>query len=305
MGATATSASVAAPAAVHNILFATDFSPCSENALPFAVAMAKHYGAALFVTHIIPPEPRHELPLEPLRDAINPRKQEAQRHFDAMLASGVLKAVVHEPILRSGIFWDELQDVIASRSVDMIITGTHGRQGLRKLILGSVAEEIFRRAACPVITIGPGASSDLVTRGIRHILFATDFTLPSINALAYATSLAEKEGAQLTLMHVIQPAPLPVDVVVVPMYDSDQADAARQRLEGMVSKLPQLPSTPEVLVMNGTTAETIVHAAQERKAAMIVMGVRHKSAVGAHSPWSVADAVVCRAHCPVLTVRGD
>ncbi len=306
MGATATQpAATATPVKVRNILFATDFTASSEAALPFALALAKHYGAAVFVTHVLPPEPRYELPLEPEPDAINPRKQQAQENFDALLASGVLNEVVHEPILRCGEFWETMQDVIASRGIDLIVTGTHGRQGLRKLILGSVAEVIFRHAACPVLTVGPFASKELVAGGIRRVLFATDFSPASLAALPYAYSLAQAEGAQLTLMHVIQPVPPAVDAVVMPEIGPITIEDARKPLQELLKRYPPLPSAPEILVVRGVVAESVVSAAVECNVAMIVLGVRHKRALAAHFPWSIADAVVCRAHCPVLTVRGE
>lgn len=297
--------STATPVAIHNILFATDFSATSDAALPFALALAKHFGAALFITHILPPEPRYELPIEPPADAINPRKQEARAHFDALLAAGILKDVVHEPILRSGEFWETMQDVIANRSIDLIVTGTHGRQGLRKLILGSVAEIIFRHAACPVLTVGPHASKQLIADGIRRVVYATDFSSASLSALPYAYSLARSEGAQLTLLHVLQSAPPAIDAVILPMVDTDLAEDSRQRLQSLLQGYAPLPQHPEVVVMTGTVAETIVCAAAEREAAIIVMGVRHKGSAATHFPWSIADAVVCRAHGPVLTVRGE
>jgi nucleotide-binding universal stress UspA family protein len=304
MGATAVTQSsfTATAVTIRNILFATDFSDSSAAALPVAIALARRYGAALFVTHVLPPEPRYELPIESASDAINPRKLEAQQHFDALIASGVLNDVVHEPILRSGDFWGTLQDVMATRSIDLIVAGTHGRQGLRKLLMGSVAEKIFRLAACPVVTVGPHAK--FPADGMHHILFATDFSLAANRALPYAYSLAEREGAQLTLLNVVQPAPPAVDAVVMPVLEADMAEDARRHLLDIVDAYPPPLLKPEVLVMNGTAAETIVYAAAERGAAMIVLGVRHKSSAATHYPWSIADAVASGAHCPVLTVRG-
>lgn len=292
----------ARPASIRNILFATDFSSCSHAALPVALALAKRYGAALFVTHVLPPEPHYELPLEPEPDATNVRKQEAQKNFDALLASGVLTDVVYEPILRCGELWETIQDVISSRAIDLIVCGTHGRQGIQKLMLGSVAEKIFRLAACPVLTVGPHAK--LPAGDVGHILFATDFTSQSLAAFPYAYSIAERECARLTLVHVVQPAPPAIDAVVLPMIDADiAADANRQLLE-LVACYPALPVPPEVLVLNGPV-KMILEVAEQRNTAMIVMGVRHKSSFATHFPWSVADSIVCNATCPVLTVRGS
>lgn len=308
MGATATLPSATiAPVAIRNILFATDFSATSDAALPFALTLAKHFGASLFVTHILPPEPRYELPLEPEPDVTNARKQEAQAQFDALLASGRLSEVVHEPILRCGEFWPTLQDVIAGRAIDLIVTGTRGRQGVRKLLLGSVAEKIFRQAPCPVLTVGPQAR--LSVPPMKSVLFATDFSPASLAALPYAYSLAAREGAQLTMVHVVEPVPPAVDAVVVPMVECDVAEDARKRMTEILLAYPALPLDPEVVTMTGAVAEAIIYVASQRKyvsaaAGVIVMGVRAKGAASAHFPWSIADAVVCRAHCPVLTVRG-
>src|SRR4051812_33575131 len=154
MGATATSQLTAAPAAIRNILFTTDFSPCSQAALPIAVTLAKNLGAAIFVAHILPGEPRLEVPLDSPRE-LDPVKRKAEQQFEALLRSGVFDNVVQEPILRNGALWENLEEIIGSRGIDMIVCGTHGRQGLRKLLFGSTAEVIFRRAQCPVLTIGP------------------------------------------------------------------------------------------------------------------------------------------------------
>lgn len=290
------------PASIRNILFATDFSDCSAAALPVALALAKRYGAALFLTHVLPPEPHYELPLEPEPDATNVRKQEARKHFDALLASGILNDVVHEPILRCGEFWETLQDVIASRAIDLIVCGTHGRQGLRKMMLGSIAEKIFRLAACPVLTVGPHAK--LPAGDIAHILFATDFTPPSLAAFPFAYSLAERECARLTLAHVVQPAPPAIDAVILPSVDADISADAMKKLQQIVDAHPPLPAAPEILVLNGPV-KALLDIAAQRNTAVIVMGVRHKSSIATHFPWSVADAIVSDATCPVLTVRGS
>lgn len=292
----------AKPASIRNILFATDFSSCSKTALPVALALAKRYGAALFVTHVLPPEPHYELPLEPEPEATNVRKQEARKNFEALLASGVLNDVVHEPILRAGDFWESIQDVISSRAIDLIVCGTHGRQGLQKLVLGSVAEKIFRLAACPVVTVGPHAK--LPAGDIGHILFAADFSPASMEAFPYAYSLAERECARLILVHVVQPAPPAIDAVILPNVDAEIAADARKQLQELINAYPPLPVPPEVLVLNGPV-KMILEVAAQRNTAMIVMGVRHKSSIATHFPWSVADAIVCNATCPVLTVRGS
>jgi nucleotide-binding universal stress UspA family protein len=111
----------------------------------------------------------------------------------------------------------------------MLVLGTHGRSGVGKLLIGSVAEEVFRRAACPVLSIGPKVSQQPAGEiQFHNILFATDFSENSLAALPYAISLAEEDQAQLTLLYVIgQPAAGIVDLEEV----KAQPNAKSQRTD--------------------------------------------------------------------------
>ena len=93
--------------------------------------------------------------------------------------------------------------MVGRHAIDLIVLGSHGKHGLKKLVLGSAAEQIFRHADCPVLTVGP----KVVAPGpgevaFKHILFATDFSAGSLRALPYALSLAEENQARLALLHV-------------------------------------------------------------------------------------------------------
>lgn len=303
MGATTAPPAVAAPAAIRNILFATDFSPCSEVAFPFAIALAKQYRASLYMTHILAPEPRYELPLEAQRDELNAAKQEAMRELNVLLARKELADVVHGAILRTGDFWETFEEVIAERDIDFIVTGTHGREGLRKLFLGSTAELIFRNAHCPVLTVGPHVRRELMSEKTGGVIYATDFSSASLHALPFAVGIARRQSIALTLMHAVVPPIAAIETVVAPIVTEELAEAARKSLAEMVP--PEAEIAPEIVVTSRPAAEAIVIAAEERNAGLIVLGVRHSGAMASHVPWSVADAIVGRAPCPVLTIRGD
>ena len=112
---------------------------------------------------------------------------------DNLAKRGTLAGVRHEVIVRQGDLWVELEKIIDQEHVDMVVIGTHGRHGLGKLVLGSVAEQIFRHADCLVLTVGPGSFQDAPfdgSRVIRPFLFATDFGVASRHALPYAISFA-------------------------------------------------------------------------------------------------------------------
>jgi len=137
-----------------NILFATDFSDASTAALPYARAFAKIYGSRILVTHAVTPHPPIFLPMEPVPLEMDGEWYDAQGRIKQFLADESLKGVTREGVTRRGELWYVLDDVIRRNSVDLIILGCHGRHGLKKLVLGSDAEQIFRRSTCPVLTIG-------------------------------------------------------------------------------------------------------------------------------------------------------
>ena len=96
--------------------------------------------------------------------------------------------------------WSTLSELIKTHQIDLAVIGTHGHGGLTKVFLGSVAEQIFHKAPCPVLTVGPNVSTDPVSiAAIHQILYATDFTPESLAAVPYAISLAEENQAHLSL----------------------------------------------------------------------------------------------------------
>lgn len=288
---------VAARISLNNILLTTDFSQVSQGALPYAAALARWYGAKIFVVHIVPLEPILSVPLDPIPLQLDEAWDAAQHRLADFLPAGSLADIAHEEILRRGELWTVLSDMIRQKQVDLLVMGTHGRQGLKKLMLGSDAEKIYRQATCPVLTVGPEAASAAgKTWAPKKILFPTDFSETSLHALPYALSLAEENDATLTLAHMVP---------LIPWQHKEAVEeSTRKRLEALAPAVPWCRF--EFVVDFDFPAEAILRVAQERGAELIVMGVRKPAAVGwsAHVPWSTASHVVSAAPCPVLTVRG-
>lgn len=287
---------------LKNILFATDFSPCSEAAVPFARTVAGRFGATMHVLHVLPPEARTEVPMDATPAAADRQWHEVEQQMAQFLIRNPLKGVTHEVIMERGPLWHVLEAVMSEKEIDLVVVGTHGRRGLKKLVMGSVAEEIFRRARCPVLTVGPHTAKDGLEEGhIRSIVYATDFSAGSMQALPYALGLARENQARLTLVHVLP------TLQEMPPAELDQiAEGCRERLLQLVSPVAQAACSAEAAVRFGNAADAILREAEERHAQLIVMGAR-RAAIGvasAHLPWATAHRVVCEAPCPVLTVRG-
>jgi nucleotide-binding universal stress UspA family protein len=183
--------------------------------------------------------------------------------------------------------------------IDMLVLGTHGRTGIRKLVLGSQAEIIFRQATCPVLTVGPLVHTVPANNWTpKTIVFTTDFSDASLHAFPFALSLAEETQATLILTHFMP---------LVPMDRKDDAEAvAHERLRKLIPPDAEQWFQPEFILRVDFPAPGILQVAEERKADLIVMGVRKRALPGAsaHLPWATASEVVSRAPCPVLTVRG-
>ncbi|MFB3814759.1 MAG: universal stress protein [Terriglobales bacterium] len=285
---------------LRNILFATDFSPCSENALPYARVLAQRFGSTIHVLHVLPPEAPSAVPMDraPLLDE---QRQVADNQMSRLLLRQPLKNVTHEVLIERGPLWHVLEAVIKDRQIDLIVLGTHGRRGLKKLVLGSVAEEIFRRATCPVLTIGPHVVPDGVADGrIDCVLYATDFSHGSMHALPYAVGLARENHSRIVLLHV-----LPCIDEVAPQALDNITESCRQQLLNLLPPAMAQACHPEAVVLFGAAAEAILRIAAEQRARLIVMGARRRPMVPAlvHLPWATAHRVVCEAPCPVLTVR--
>ncbi len=287
---------------LKNILFLTDFSGSSEEALPFAIGLARGAGAKIQALHIFTPALYVYTAPELTAAAIEAEEDDTNAAL-ARLESQ-LAGVSHEAVIeRSAGVWPAVQQAIREQDIDLIVLGTHGRTGAKKLLLGSVAEEIFRRSPVPVLTIGPEISSSAHRGGQFHrVLFATDFTVASAAATQYAVTLARQNHARLILLHVI---PRPRKRLESNTAQMSAAEAMHELFE-LIPKESELRSLPETVVEFGEPADGIVRAAKERGADVIVIGIREGLAgveAATHVGRATAHEVVAHAKCPVLTVR--
>ncbi len=284
---------------MRHILVASDFSAASESALTTALAIARRYGSKVTLAHVFRPEAYHSLAAEARQRALDDAWREAQRQIMDQLIAGRLSGIANEVIVEQGEnIWEVLARLIRTRNVDMVVVGTRGRTGIRKMLMGSVAEDIFRQAPCPVMTVGPKLVGEPSVEDPKKILFATGFAGHSLAAGGWALSLAQHHQAQLLLLHVI----------TTPMEASGREQATReaqQRLRGLVPPEVQLPSPPECLVEFGTAAEGILRVVGQHQPDLIVLGIRQQEGFARRVKWATAYEVVRHAPCPVLTVRAS
>jgi nucleotide-binding universal stress UspA family protein len=284
---------------IENILFPTDFSPQSEAAFEYAKLLARRYEATIHAVHVFTPELYGALPAEALATAVVRMRQEAHARMDALHLR--MQGLPHQTFVWEGPLWDVLAEIMKNQACDLIVLGTSARTGLERMLLGSVAEEIFRRADRPVLTVGPKAKKAEEDVRLDRILCATDFSQAADEAAAYAVALAQEYQAHLTMLHVVEEAhgEFQLDPMRVSAYLTD-------KLRALIPPDAELWCEPEMLLQMGRPAERIVETAGERRANLVVLGARKTEhpVTATHFRWPTAAHVVHDAACPVLTVRG-
>ena len=284
---------------IHNVLIATDFSRHSKVALDFGLELAHRDQVQAYVVFVVPSD--EFLMAGP--EAYQAAKEAARRDllelkYELRKAHSYEEGEDYHLFLLEGEVTQSVLDFAHQKHIDLIVVGTHGRSGLGKMLMGSVAERIFRQSPVPVVTVGPQLHR--LSRGLapKNILLAADFSTASERAVRYASVLASEHGAKLTLLHVLEQAELKG------LAGREHAmPLIEEKLAGLLAEDHgnlKFCCRTEV----GRVVPTILHTAAEIEADLLVMGVRPWTGLLDRLMWPHAYAVVREAPCPVLTVRG-
>jgi len=289
-----------------NVLFATDFSPCSQAALPYACAIAKHFEATLHVVHVFTQGEPIPVAAQAQGAGVNDQEAIARRALADLVDSRPVNEVRHFASIHRGAVPAVIARLISERDADLIVLGTHGRHGVKYFMVGSIAEQILRIGKCPVLAVGPGIHlREPASPSFGKILVATNFSASSMRAFSYAASVACAYKSTLVLFHAISGETTETEEESLAYLENATADATEQ----LYKMLPMnLPINCEVLIRHGspteiTPAEMIVQTAAERKIDLVVMGAPCDDPAIYYAPWTTVHSVLCNAPCPVMTLR--
>jgi len=300
---------------IRRILCPIDLSEFSRHALDHAVTIARRYDSVITVLNVCALVPATAYsPGTPILPVSAPTPDD----LDALLAS--MKRFVETEVglttpmrfeIGEGNAASEILDRATAIPSDLIVMGTHGRSGFERLVLGSVAEKVIHKAACPVLTV-PRPMADAVPvpdRLFTRILCAIDFSDTSLRALEYALSLAQEKDAQLTLVHVVEVTPAPqseaagdVEARALGAYVAAAAEARAAQLQRIVPDSVRAYCTVERTLAIGKPHHEILRIAAERDSDVIILGA-HGFGITQLMFGSTAHQVVRQARCPVLTIR--
>ncbi len=294
--------------ALDRILCPTDFSDFSAAAVSYGTALAKTYGGTVRLLHVATPfpvvAPYLDMPGDPR--LLETPQELVDRGLAAaagrVRAAGVAVVVEH----RTGAAVQQILDAAEEGHADVIVLGTHGRGGFERLVLGSVTEKLLRLARCAVLTVPHsvvGTAADQV-RWAR-ILCAHDGSPGSQAGVAYAAALAERAGARLTLVSVVETVPHDGD------FTGPEFRAFRELRQQHATEALDAALSPEVRsrchvedrIVYGKPSQQILAVAQQLRPDVIVMGVQGRGALDLMVFGSTVNEVVRQAEHPVLTVR--
>lgn len=296
---------------IKRILFATDFSRWAKRAEDYACALACSWRASLTVLSVaeFPPElnPDYLVNQQYLADLL---KNSSSQLVD-LKGRAERRGIVVTTRVASGIPSEEVVTVARAEDSDLIVVGTRGKTGLAHVLLGSTAERVIRGAPCPVLTVrmepaDTEQEEDALSRPItlERILVPVDFSDCSLDALEYAAVVAQQAKASLMLLHVLEPVSYGLDFTLGHSLTREQVrETWTKRLEELAVSLRVRQVPVEFQLRGGHPVDSILDSARTLPCDIIVMGTHGRRGISRTFSGSVAEAVLRKALCPVLTVR--
>lgn len=287
---------------IRRILWPTDFSTGAARAFPHAAALASWHDAELHVLNVkedgasADEDRSFPIPHDTLQDLLAPEGDPPQ-HVDL----GALTIAQEQREDESPP--NAIVSYADDRDIDVIVAGTHGRRGLQRLLIGSVAEEVLRTASCPVLTVR-GDEERAAGGSVRNILVPVDFSEASMEALRHAKELALTYGAQITLLHAVEEVVYPSAYGIEPT--NMPGPQVIDRVEQNLAELARTELGYEHVVVEanvGYAPSTILDYANGHDIDLVVIATHGRTGLERMLLGSVAERVVRRSPAPVFVVK--
>jgi nucleotide-binding universal stress UspA family protein len=306
------------------ILVPLDGSALAEGILPEVAELARLHGAEVMLLRVAL---AHTFPGVDATEAQVHAVEEAEAHLAEVEHRLAVQGIRVSRAVRYGHAPEEILDHARTRRADLIAMSTHGRTGILRLMLGSVAEAVLRASPVPVLLLrakAPALSpADAEERGVtasvrgrpaelriptfRHILCPVDFSSHSDKAMEYAGELALRFQADLTVLHVVYD-PLDITCSHIPHPPLEQLReemirGAEQMLERRVRRRLRFLPRAKIMVIAGPPYVQITRYAQAHHVDLIVMGTQGLTGLDRLIMGSTAERVVRMAPCPVFSIH--
>jgi len=296
---------MAAETRLKTIAVATDFSENADVAVRWATELARRHAARLVLVHAVLPE----TPPVPEFVVLPPRYYEeiqdsARRRLDVVVQELARSGVEASAELVVGPAAAGVLEAVEHSRADLLVAGTRGRTGWKRVLLGSTAAHLVRDARCPVLTVHPSDAGP--PRPVRKVLVATDFSAEAASAASAALALGSSETPlHVVLVHVYR---LPNEALHLPAaLLADAIHEARDKAVARVQEEARRLARPGVAVTaiarEGYPPEVLLEEARRADADLVALGTHGRSGLDRLFLGSTAERVLPAAPCPVLTVR--
>lgn len=291
---------------IPTLLCPVDFSDANRASIRYAAAVASHFGGRILFLTVEDPLLTEAVDLgtgvvwEP-----EDTRKELARFVAKVFHGGPPPAVTIEYDVAVGTPAREILRVAAERRCDLIVMGTHGLTGMRKLFFGSTTERVLRETTVPVLATPPSDPGDLhlsdARSFVRRILVPLDLTEHSIHQVQLARALSEALHVPFIAVHVVEPVRSPLaEKLHLPHLELERKTRAEDALENLLATVPR-QLHPEALVAYGDPAEEIAKLARDRQAGLVIIGL-HASPLRGPRMGSVTYRVLCLATSVVLAL---
>ena len=294
---------------LQRVLCAIDLSDLSVAPLKTAAALQRWFDSCLTVLHVVPTFDAMEVHngewFDPVSIVYSKRQDEVVENIrDRAREAGIREDRVRF-LATAGKPATAILEQAAATRAELIVIGTNGLRGIERLLLGSTADTVLRRAACDVLSVPPRAKRDPAR--LRTVVCGVDFSQESIYAVRAAFELSDRVGARVVLIHSVEwlPEEQPADDLEFSASDfrARLVHDAQQRLDALVVEESPLARAVRVKTATGRAYREILRVANEEQADLIVVGHRGRSGAAVPLLGSTVDAIVRGASCPVLTIR--
>ena len=295
----------------EHILIPHDFSACSRQAMAYAIELAAHTGAALHILHVEVlhsdgelPEDENKTKAQILHDHLKKEIQRCAEEQDLFVSDlNAIRYIVLRDLSASA----AIVQYCADYTIDLVVMGTHGRKGLSRSLLGSVAEEVVRMAPATVLTVREKERSTSLSEHIDRIVVPVDFSKYSGAALHYAKELAASFDATLDVVHVIEEQLHPTfyNTGVFSIYDIEPGIESKiaQELKSFYAKTKGPDVKAGFTVLYGNPSKELIHQLETQRADLLVISTHGLTGVKRALLGSVAEKLVREAPCPVITLK--
>ncbi len=312
------------PLPPQHILVPLDFSPHSLKGLQYAEALARQFGSRLHLLHVTEPIAYPtDLGYAPvISGELETELQRGVRErLDTLVAEVKGRGFRVEGSLRIGRPYAEIAEAATANRVDLVMITTHGFTGLKHVLLGSTAERVVRHSPCPVLVVrdqerefvepsaaGKAAPADQPAPpplGLKRVLVPVDFSVPSQQAVAYASRLAARFQAALLLVHVtelpyVDPSVTEIDTRAI---EAAARQSAQEQLARVEAALRAAGLSVTTALLTGSPWHEIADYAGQQAVDLIVAGTHGYTGLKHALLGSTAERIVRHAPCPVLVVR--